>query len=172
MVEETRYWPRLGLRVTKKMALEAAERMSGQASFYDDEMEEFVMTDNSTTSAVKEVEDLFSNPDESDKNADAKHTVILKTMELHKQRRKKIIEYRKQLKNHTLENASELYEQLIEDGYTPENAQKEIDVRTKADKDAKVNEMYTEWLDEKVIALQKEHGIYEERHIIDIDEEE
>jgi hypothetical protein len=45
-------------------------------------------------------------------------------------------------------------------------------VRTKADKDAKVNEMYTEWLDEKVIALQKEHGIYEERHIIDIDEEE
>ena len=63
-------------------------------------------------------------------------------------------------------------EQLIEDGYTPENAQKEIDVRTKADKDAKVNEMYTEWLDEKVIALQKEHGIYEERHIIDIDEEE
>ena len=53
MVEETRYWPRLGLRVTKKMALEAAERMSGQASYYDDEAEEFVMTDNSTTSAVK-----------------------------------------------------------------------------------------------------------------------
>jgi hypothetical protein len=169
MVEETRYWPRLGLRVTKKVALEAAERMGGQASFYDDEMEEFVMTDNLPTDAQSEVERLFDAPDTTDENADSTHTVILKTMELHTQRRAKVIQYRKDLKDFTIDDEEAYVQELVENGYTPEKANEELVLETKRQKDAEVNRLYTEWLDEKVIALQKEHGIYKESQVIEIE---
>jgi len=32
-----------------------------------------------------------------------------------------------------------------------------------------VNRLYTEWLDENVIALQKEHGIYKDSEVIEIE---
>jgi len=169
MVEETRYWPRLGLRVTKKVALEAAERMGGQASFYDDEMEEFVMTDNLPTDANSEVERLFDAPDNTDENADNTHTVILKTMQLHTQRKAKIIQYRKDLKDFTIDDEEAFVQELVERGYTPEKANEELVIETKRQKDTEVNRLYTEWLDENVIALQKEHGIYTDNGIIDIE---
>lgn len=169
MVEETRYWPRLGLRVTKKVALEAAERMGGQASFYDDEMEEFVMTDNLPTDAQSEVERLFDAPDNTDENADNTHTVILKTMQLHTQRKAKIIQYRKDLKDFTIDDEEAFVQELVERGYTPEKANEELVIETKRQKDTEVNRLYTEWLDENVIALQKEHGIYTDNEIIDIE---
>jgi len=168
-VEETRYWPRLGLRVTKKVALEAAERMGGQASFYDDEMEEFVMTDNLPTDAQSEVERLFDAPDNTDENADNTHTVILKTMQLHTQRKAKIIQYRKDLKDFTIDDEEAFVQELVERGYTPEKANEELVIETKRQKDTEVNRLYTEWLDENVIALQKEHGIYTDNEIIDIE---
>mgnify|MGYP006883090718 FL=1 len=169
MVEETRYWPRLGLRVTKKVALEAAERMGGQASFYDDEMEEFVMTDNLPTDAQSEVQRLFDAPDNTDENADNAHTVILKTMQLHRQRKAKIIQYRKDLKDFTIDDEEAYVQELVENGYTPEKANDELTIETKRQKDAEVNRLYTEWLDENVIALQKEHGIYKDSEVIEIE---
>ncbi len=169
MVEETRYWPRLGLRVTKKVALEAAERMGGQASFYDDEMEEFVMTDNLPTDAQSEVERLFNAPDGTDENADNTHTVILKTMQLHTQRKAKIIQYRKDLKDFTIDDEEAFVQELVERGYTPEKANEELVVETKRQKDTEVNRLYTEWLDENVIGLQKEYGIYKDDEVIDIE---
>jgi len=163
MVEETRYWPRLGLRVTKKLALEAAERMSGQSSFYDDEVEEFVMTDNHANDAVSEVERLFDAPDESDEVADAKHTVILKSMQLHKQRRTKIKEFRKHInETFVFEDAEEYVQELVESGYTPEKANAEYKVEKKRRKDAEVNRLWDEWFDAEVIKLQKEYGTYKE----------
>ena len=172
MVEETRYWPRLGLRVTKRVALEAAERMGGQASFYDDEMEEFVMTDNLPSNAQTEVDRLFEAPDNTDEDADNTHTVILKTMELHTQRKAKIIQYRKDLKDFTIDDEEAYVQELVEKGYTPENANAELLIETKRQKDTEVNRLYTEWLDEKVIALQKEHGIYKESQVIEIEMDE
>ena len=169
MVEETRYWPRLGLRVTKKVALEAAERMGGQASFFDDEMEEFVMTDNLPTDAQSEVERLFNAPDGTDENADNTHTVILKTMQLHTQRKAKIIQYRKDLKDFTIDDEEAFVQELVERGYTPEKANEELVVETKRQKDTEVNRLYTEWLDENVIGLQKEYGIYKDNEVIDIE---
>ena len=169
MVEETRYWPRLGLRVTKKVALEAAERMGGQASFYDDEMEEFVMTDNLPTDAQSEVERLFDAPDGTDENADSTHTVILKTMQLHTQRKAKVIQYRKDLKDFTIDDEEAYVQELVERGYTPEKANDELVLETKRQKDTEVNRLYTEWLDESVVALQKKHGIYKDSQIIEIE---
>jgi len=169
MVEETRYWPRLGLRVTKNVALEAAERMGGQASFYDDEMEEFVMTDNLPTDAQSEVQRLFDAPDNTDENADNTHTVIIKTMQLHTQRKAKIIQYRKDMKDFTIDDEEAYVQELVERGYTPEKANEELAIETKRQKDTEVNRLYTEWLDENVIALQKEHGIYKADEVIDIE---
>ena len=169
MVEDTRYWPRLGLRVTKKVALQAAERMGGQASFYDDEMEEFVMTDNLPTDAQSEVERLFDAPDGTHENADNTHTVILKTMQLHTQRKAKVIQYRKDLKDFAIDDEEGYVQELVERGYTPEKANDELVLETKRQKDTKVNLFYTEWLDENVIALQKEYGIYKADEVIDIE---
>ena len=160
---ETRYWPRIGLRVTKELALQFAERMDGKASYYDDEAEEFVMTENEVGSANNEVELLFSQPDNSEQNADATQTVILKSMELHKQRREKIIAYRKELKkNFVWENEAEFVQGLRDDDVSEEKIKELLAVEIKKQKDDAVNQKYQEWFDAEVIKLQKEYGIYKE----------
>ena len=44
MSEETRYWERIGMRVTKAMALNFAEKMNLEATFLDEEVEEFFVS--------------------------------------------------------------------------------------------------------------------------------
>ena len=160
-MEETRYWPRLGMRVTKRTALEAAERMGGQASFFDDEMEEFVMTDNLPSDAKSEVERLFESPNTTDKFADDSHTVILESLTLHRQRKKKIMRFRKELKTFELDA-----------GKTEIEAQRMYEVELKREKDALVATKYNEWFDGEVIKIQKKYGVYKEQTVIDVDDEE
>jgi hypothetical protein len=170
---ETRYWPRIGLRVTKEMALQFAERMDGKASFYDDEMEEFVMTENDIGSANNEVEVLFSNPDDSEEVADSKQTVILKSMELHNQRRKRIIKYRKEVKKGFVwENEETFVEALKEEGESEEKIAELLTIEIKKAQDEAVNLKYQEWFESEVIALQKEYGTYKEPSPLLDDEEE
>lgn len=170
---ETRYWPRIGLRVTKELALQFAERMDGKASYYDDQMEEFVMTENDIGSANVEVETLFSNPDVSEEVADAEQTVILKSMELHKQRREKIIKFRKEIKkNFVWENEETFVEQLKDDGESEERIAELLAIEHKKAQDDAVNTKYQEWFDAEVIALQKEYGTYKEPSPLLDDEEE
>lgn len=170
---ETRYWPRIGLRVTKQMALQFAERMEGKASFYDDEMEEFVMTENDISSANLEVETLFSQPDVSEDNADAEQIVILKSMELHKQRREKIIQFRKEVKkNFVWENEEAFVEECRKDGESEEKIAELLAVEIKRAKDDWVSTSYQEWFDAEVVALQKEYGTYKAPSpLLDVEEE-
>lgn len=170
---ETRYWPRIGLRVTKDLALQFAERMDGKASFYDDEMEEFVMTENDIGSANNEVEKLFSNPDVSEELADPKQTVIIKSMELHKQRRERIIKYRKEIKKGFVwDNEETFVEQLKEEGESEEKIAELLTLEIKKAQDEAVNLKYQEWFEGEVIALQKEYGTYKEPSPLLDDEEE
>ena len=170
---ETRYWPRIGLRVTKELALQFAERMDGKASYYDDQMEEFVMTENDSGSANIEVEKLFSNPDVSDEVADAEQTVILKSMELHKQRREKIIQFRKEVKkNFVWENEEAFLEELKNSDENEEKIAELLAIEHKKAQDEAVNTKYQEWFDDEVVALQKEYGTYKEPSPLLDDEEE
>jgi len=171
-MEETRYWPRLGMRVTKRTALEAAERMGGQASFFDDEMEEFVMTDNLPSDAKSEVERLFESPNTTDKFADDSHTVILESLTLHRQRKKKIMRFRKELKTFELEGKVEMLAEYVDAGKTEIEAQRMYEVELKREKDALVATKYNEWFDGEVIKIQKKYGVYKEQTVIDVDEEE
>jgi len=181
MSEETRYWPRLGMRVTKNTALEAAERMSGQASFYDDDMEEFVQTDHDPTSAKREVERLFELPDDTDKVADANSIVIMKSIELHKQRKKHIIQARKDVKKLGYEvmvapTKDEFVEQRRseygEEEISEDKIAEQLKIELKKQQDGWVQNHYQEWFDAKVVSLQKEHGVYVAPFTEDDDEEE
>ena len=58
MAEETRYWKRMGMRVTKAFALEASTKMQAAASYHDDETLEFVQVSFDTDSAQREVENF------------------------------------------------------------------------------------------------------------------
>ena len=170
---ETRYWRRIGLRVTKELASQFAERMDGKASYYDDQMEEFVMTENDSGSANLEVENLFSNPDVSDEVADAEQTVILKSMELHKQRREKIIQFRKEVKkNFVWENEEAFLEELKNSNESEERIAELLAIEHKKAQDEAVNTKYQEWFDDEVVALQKEYGTYKEPSPLLDDEEE
>ena len=170
---ETRYWPRIGLRVTKDLALQFAERMDGKASYYDDEMEEFVMTENDVGHANSEVELLFSLPDSTDDVADASQTVILKSMELHKQRREKIIQFRKEVKKDFVWDGEEAFRQELEDDdETEEKIAELIAVEHKKAQDEAVNQKYQDWFDDEVVKLQKEYGTYKEPSPLLADEEE
>ena len=179
MSEETRYWPRLGMRVTKNTALEAAERMSGQASFYDDDAEEFVQKDNEPKDAKREVERLFDAEDANDKQVDDASIVILKSIELHRKRKSKLIGYRKQAKKLKYDLMENPTKKEFLDTRRAEYGDEEVDeakiaehlvVELKRQRDSWVSLQYQEWFDEKVVALQKEHGVYVEPFKIDEEE--
>ena len=73
------------------------------------------------------------------------------------------------MKDFTIDDEEAYVQELVERGYTPEKANEELAIETKRQKDTEVNRLYTEWLDENVIALQKEHGIYKADEVIDIE---
>jgi len=61
--EEMRYWPRLGIYVTRIDAESYCSKVGGQHTHLDDDIEEFVPVPTHDESAMrKEVELLFNNP--------------------------------------------------------------------------------------------------------------
>ena len=58
---ETRYWKRIGQRVTKSFAKEAASKMEAQASYLDDDIEAFTSLDASGQDFSFEIESLFES---------------------------------------------------------------------------------------------------------------
>ena len=61
--EEMRYWPRLGIYVTRIDAEAYCSKVGGQHTHLDDDIEEFVPTTTHDENAMrKEVELLFNNP--------------------------------------------------------------------------------------------------------------
>ena len=61
--EETRFWPRVGLYVTRASAAEFIERMGGSGHTLDEDLEEFVSPSiPDPTLLAKEVDTLFKEP--------------------------------------------------------------------------------------------------------------
>ena len=61
--EEMRYWPRLGIYVTRTDAESYCSKVGGQHTHLDDDLEEFVPVSTHDESALlREVATLFENP--------------------------------------------------------------------------------------------------------------
>ncbi len=89
---ETRYWERVGFRVTKPQALEMVEKMQEGVSgkVMDEDIEEYVNVDvTDYISAAQEVEDIF-NAEDDGQIVDDDNAAILALMEF-ESRRKAII---------------------------------------------------------------------------------
>ena len=61
--EEMRYWPRLGIYVTRTDAESYCSKVGGQHTYMDDDLEEFVPVSTHDEEAMRaEVDALFNNP--------------------------------------------------------------------------------------------------------------
>ena len=75
--ENTRFWPRVGLYVDKKMAEEFIERMVGHGSVLDNDLDEFVQPTIPDAMFLKnEVDDLFENPFEEQPLDEANQAIL------------------------------------------------------------------------------------------------
>lgn len=173
MAEETRYWKRMGMRVTKAFALEAATKMEVAASYHDDDTLEFVQVSFDSASAVREVEALFNKPDVDGDTVDAENSVLLEAMELHKKRGKKIRKFRKEIRKEVL-SSEELIPletfvaEKVELGWEEHHATTQYETELESKIIAEADVRYQEWYDIQVVALQKHYGTYKEP----LDEEE
>ena len=86
---ETRYWERVGFRVTKPQALEMVEKMQEGVTgkVMDDELDEYVNVDATDyLTAEQEVEDLFESDDDG-RQVDDENAAILALMEFESNRK-------------------------------------------------------------------------------------
>ena len=86
---ETRYWQRVGFRVTKEQALEMVEKMKEGVTgkVMDDEIDEYVNVESTDAYLIQaEVDNLFEG-DDNEETVDEDNAKILALMEFEKGRK-------------------------------------------------------------------------------------
>ena len=110
---ELRYWPRIGMRVSKTTAQSFIDRLaSGHGgSRLDEDLEEFTtITPVTAQELVLEVETLFANPETSEGvELDPMNLAILELMTYESRRKQYIMEFKEQ--GMSLEEAKDAYEE-------------------------------------------------------------
>jgi hypothetical protein len=110
---ELRYWPRIGMRVSKTTAQSFIDRLaSGHGgSRLDEDLEEFTtITPVTAQELVLEVETLFANPETSEGvELDPMNLAILQLMTYESRRKQYIMEFKEQ--GMSLEEAKDAYEE-------------------------------------------------------------
>ena len=160
---ETRYWKKIGMRVTKQMAMEFASRMNLAATFLDDEIEEFTAVTHDSADANDEIETLFANPDEypdGGEPLDPSVAVILKANEWTKERKVRVAELKEELKDEILAlKAEEVAAMVEEENLTEDEASQKWDEKLKSRciQEAKIK--WDEEFNEKVENYQTELGL-------------
>lgn len=132
--EETRYWPRVGLYVTRRSAAEFIERMGGTGHALDEDLEEFVSPSMPDPKSLgNEIEDLFANPYVTH-DLSIENMSILNLMQFESEKKKFILE--KKGDGMTLDEAKEAYRtelhQIVFDSLpeeTRERVVKQIEAR-------------------------------------------
>ena len=125
--EETRFWPRVGLYVTRASAAGFIERMGGTGHALDEDLEEFVspsMPD--PKSLANEIEDLFEEPYEAH-DLSTENMAILNLMQFESDKKKFIME--KKGEGMTLDEAKDAYRQELHQivfDSLPEEAQERV----------------------------------------------
>lgn len=125
--EETRYWPRVGLYVTRSSAAGFIERMGGTGHALDEDLEEFVSPSMPDPQSLAiEIADLFKEPFESHELS-TENKAILNLMQFESNKKKFIME--KKGEGMTLDEAKDSYKtelhQIVFDSL-PEEAQERV----------------------------------------------
>ena len=125
--EETRYWPRVGLYVTRRSAAGFIERMGGTGHALDEDMEEFVSPGvPDPMSLGNEIDELFAKPYVSH-DVSTENIAILNLMQFESDKKKFIME--KKGEGMTLDEAKDAYKtalhQIVFDSL-PEEAQERV----------------------------------------------
>ncbi len=125
--EETRFWPRVGLYVTRTSAAEFIERMGGTGHALDEDLEEFVSPSMPDPKSLAiEIEDLFKAPYEAE-DLSEENMAILNLMQFESDKKKFIME--KKGEGMTLDEARDAYRQELHQivfDSLPEDAQERV----------------------------------------------
>jgi hypothetical protein len=125
--EETRFWPRVGLYVTRTSAAEFIERMGGTGHALDEDLEEFVSPSMPDPQLLnKEIEDLFEEPYVAH-DLSTENMAILNLMQFESDKKKYILE--KKGEGMTLDEAKDAYKQELHQivfDSLPEEAQERV----------------------------------------------
>lgn len=125
--EETRYWPRVGLYVTRKTANEFISRMGNTGNVLDDDIEEFVQTGTPDPMYLTaEVEELFNSEYES-QDITPDNKAILELMQFESKKKEFILQNKGD--GMTLQEAKEAYKVELDKkvfGALPESSQKRV----------------------------------------------
>lgn len=107
---ETRYWERVGFRITLEQGHELINRMdhTGAGKVLDDDIEEFVAPDTPTPEVLSaELNDLFS-ADDDERTLSEDNAAIISLMAFENERKQFILDQKAQ--GLTLEESKEAYE--------------------------------------------------------------
>ncbi len=125
--EETRFWPRVGLYVTRASAAGFIERMGGTGHALDEDLEEFVSPSMPDPKSLAiEIEDLFKAPYEAE-DLSEENMAILNLMQFESDKKKFIME--KKGEGMTLDEAKDAYRQELHQivfDSLPEDAQERV----------------------------------------------
>ena len=125
--EETRFWPRVGLYVTRASAAGFIERMGGTGHALDEDLEEFVSPSMPDPKSLAiEIEDLFKAPYEA-QELSTENMAILNLMQFESDKKKFIMV--KKGEGMTLDEAKDAYRQELHQivfDSLPEEAQERV----------------------------------------------
>lgn len=162
MVEETRYWKKVGLRITKAKALEIANRMTIAASYLDEDLEEFTAAGASDDEAKREIESLFTTEDEYTEGDPVDPTVLVISMasEWHKERKPRLLEIRSEVeKEFKKMREEEITQDVEENSIADEVAATTWDDTLKNRVAQEANLRWDEEYNARIEALQEELGL-------------
>ena len=162
---ETRYWKRVGMRLTRELAFEMESKMKAKGSYLDDDLEEFTAIDSESSDYKGELGRLFDSPDEYLESGDPVNgsaTVIDISYHYYQNNRKpRLMAIRAELKEKfEAEKDATIAERMAEDSdLTLEKATSDWDSEVSLEIRQQATEMWQTEFDEYVVALQDEHGV-------------
>ncbi len=162
---ETRYWKRVGMRLTRELAFEMESKMNAKGSYLDDDLEEFTAIDAESSDYKTELEELFASPDEYAETGDPVNgsaAVIDISYHYYQENRKpRLMAIRAELKEKfEAEKDATIAEKMAEDSdLTLEKATADWDLEVSQEIRQQANELWQEEFDEYVIGLQEQYGV-------------
>lgn len=165
---ETRYWKRVGMRLTRAMAMQMEGKMNAQGSFLDDDLEEFTSIDASSSDYQAEISALFDAPDEFVETGDPLNgsaaVIDISYHYYQKNRKPRMMAIREELKTKfESEKDGDIADMVVEDTSLDVDAATvkwENEFPNRVRQEAQL--MWTTEFDEYVVNLQNEYGVAEQ----------
>ena len=162
---ETRFWKRVGMRLTRELAVEMESKMNAKGSYLDDDLEEFTAIDSESSDYKSEIEALFDSPDEYLETGDPVNggaaVIDISYHYSQKNRNPRLMAIRAELKEKfESEKDATIAERMAEDAdLTLEKAASDWDLEVSQEIRQQATEIWQTEFDEYVVALQEEYGV-------------